>query len=702
VERTTGPWVDDVLITEEPVSAAAIQKLGLGELDIYAFSVTDGDLFADVMANADLDYITSVGSYNEYTFNPVPFFTDGRFNPFGFPKIREAMNKLIDRDYICNEIMAGLGIPKYTTLNAAFSDATDRYPDLIAAIEAEYPYDFAAAQAEITAEMEAQGAYIDETLGTWHYDGEELEIILLIRVEDERLAMGDYLGAQLEDIGFKCRYDYRTSAEAAPIWLFGDPADGGFHVYTGGWVTTSVSRDQGGNFAFFYTDMGYPVPLWLAYETDPTFYDVCMKLDNNTFTSLEQRRALFEQALPLSLEDSVRIWLTDNQGFTPFRADVAVASDTAGGIYGCWMWGQTVQFQDAAGQPVLGGSLKVAMPSMLPQPPNPIGGSNWVYDMFWIRATHDLGVAIDVRDGLRWPYRVEKAEVTVQTGLPVGVSTDLGHGAWCSLSFEPTINVPSDAWADWNASTQQFIPAGSGVTALRKTAVYYPTDIFETPLHDGSTLSMGDFIMGAILTFDRAKEASAIYDSSAVAPFNSFMSAFKGVRFITDDPNWGLIVETYTDLWYLDAEWCAADTWFPNYDQGPGMWHNLALGIRAEADRELAFTSPKAEELEVDWMSFIGGPSLDILADQLVLAKAANYIPYAPTLGQYVTSEEATERWANLEAWYQDKGHFWVASGPFYLEAAFPLTKVIQLTRFEDWPEELGTFDFLMTPTGTP
>lgn len=696
--RTTGPYPDSVLITEEPVSAAAITKLGLNELDIYAFSVTDGDLYADVIADPDIQYVISVGSFNEFSCNPVPFFTDGRLNPFGFPAIREALNYLIDRDYVADEICAGLANPKFTCLSGPFADAAVRYPHLIAPIEAQYAYDKPTALADITTAMLAEGAYIDGGTGTWWYDAAEIEVSLLIRIEDERLAMGDYLGAQLEDMGFKVIYDYKTSAEAAPLWLFGDPLDGDFHIYTGGWVSTVVSRDQGDNFAFFYTDMGIPYPLWMAYNNTAPFYEVAGKLNVNDFSTLVEREALFADALPLSMEDSARIWLTDNTGFSPFRINVGVAADLAGGVYGSWMWAHTVHFKDGVGDPELGGTIRVAMPSMLPQPPNPIAGSNWVYDMFWIRATGDMDLQIDTQDGLRWPGRAEKAEVTIQTGLPVGVT----NTAWCTLDFAAEITVPSDAWADWNADTQQFIPAGSGVTAKRKSVVYYPLDIFETPLHDGSTLSMGDFVMRTILQFDRAKPESAIYDESAVPDFESFMSAFKGVKLITDNPMYGLIVETYSDLFYMDAELCAASEYsWPNYNQGPGMWHTLSLGIRAEAALELAFSADKAEALEVEWMSFVAGPSLAILSAQLTAAQAANYIPYAPTMGAYVTAGEATERYANLAAWSgpapSGQGHFWVASGPFYLEAAYPLTKVIQLTRFEDYPDETGRFDFLMS-----
>ncbi len=46
-------------------------------------------------------------------------------------------------------------------------------------------------------------------------------------------------------------------------------------------------------------------------------------------------------------------------------------------------------------------------------------------------------------------------------------------------------------------------------------------------------------------------------------------------------------------------------------------------------------------------MSLVAGPSLDILKGYLDKAQAENYIPYAPTMSQFVTPEEATARWAN-------------------------------------------------------
>jgi hypothetical protein len=53
----------------------------------------------------------SSGSYNELSFNPTgPVWeSTGKLNPFAVARVREAMNYLIDRNFIVQEIYGGLG-----------------------------------------------------------------------------------------------------------------------------------------------------------------------------------------------------------------------------------------------------------------------------------------------------------------------------------------------------------------------------------------------------------------------------------------------------------------------------------------------------------------------------------------------------------------------------------------------------------------
>jgi peptide/nickel transport system substrate-binding protein len=108
----------------------------------------------------------------------------------------------------------------------------------------------------------------------------------------------------------------------------------------------------------------------------------------------------------------------------------------------------------------------------------------------------------------------------------------------------------------------------------------------------------------------------------------------------------------------------------------------VALGIRAEAAKELAFSSAKAAREKVEWTSFVAGPSLAILDRHLEAARRENYIPYAPTLGKFVTAEEARTRWTQLTHWRTGRGHYWIGTGPFQLHRVAPVEKIVELRRF--------------------
>jgi peptide/nickel transport system substrate-binding protein len=180
----------------------------------------------------------------------------------------------------------------------------------------------------------------------------------------------------------------------------------------------------------------------------------------------------------------------------------------------------------------------------LTNPWNPLDGSNWIFDMMIIRGTADQGTIPDPFTGLFRPQRLERGEVVVVEGTPIFKTLD-----WVDLEFVPEIVVPEDAWAGWDAAEQRFLTVAEvytdTLTAVRKSTVYYPADMFDTVTwHDGSPLSVGDFVMGMILTFDRGNADSPYFDPAKTAALNSFLAAFRGVRVVSENP---LVIETYSD-----------------------------------------------------------------------------------------------------------------------------------------------------------
>ncbi len=691
-----GGWLDTIIMVEEPDCPAAVSRLKAGDINVYAYNVSEPDCAEIIFGAEELAYQTAYGNYNDLTFMPSsgPEFTDGRLNPFYSDKIREAMNWLVDRSYIAEEITGGLAVPRFVPINYASKDAAV-LADAIAAIALKYAHNPDKAIAVIDAEMEALGAVKGDD-GKWQYNGEPVTLIGLIRIEDERLAIGDYVSNLLEDIGFAVQRDYKTSAEASPCWLRGDPDEGCAHFYTGGWVSTAISRDAAADFQFFYTPDGLPFPPWQAYSPSESLYDVSTKLANSEFATLEERAELMRVALDEALRDSQRIWLKDDTGIAPHAKNISLASDLSGSIYGSRLWSQTIRYTDR-----VGGSMTIAMPSIMTEPWNPIGGTNWVYDMMPMRGVQSAAIVPDPYTGLNLPQRLESAEVYIQEGLPVEQSLD-----WVTLEFVPEIEVPADAWADWNAETQTFITAGErfpeGATALSKVVMTYEDDYFDkVKWHDGSPISLADHVMFMITWFDIAKEASPIYDAAQVPNFDTFMAAFKGWKIASENP---LVIEFYTDAYQLDAENNITNlrAAHPSAYANRGFeaaWHTIVPGWLVEANGEAAFSADKAEELGVEWMSYLSGPSIELLQAKLDEAQAANLIPYEPTLGQYLTAEEAETRYANLQEWVRRYGHFWVNSGPYFVQKAFPVEGTLILQHNPEYADSANKWDrFSMAP----
>lgn len=687
--QRTGAWVDNLVFTAISNFDEGVKQVQAGEIDLYSNSRVNPEVFAIVKDDPTLAYSFNFGLYHAIQMNPVDFTDETKLNPFQSQAIREAMNWLVDRNYIAGEIYGGSANPKFTALGTAFSDYANHL-EFTRAIEAKYAYDFDRAKAVFDAEMPALGAeFVD---GKWTFNGEPITLIYLIRPESPlRQAMGDYISSQLELLGFTVDRQYKVSRDASALWVGTTPEEGLWNLYTGAWSATRITRDQGWVFDAFYTPRAGGIPLYQAYTPNAEFDELAEKLSNSQFANLDERYEMMGRALILSLESSQTVFLIDEKGFTTRSANVQVAYDLAAGITGNQQWPFTLRFKDQ-----IGGTLRIATENLLTDPWNPVAGSNWVFDMMPIRATQDRSFISDPYTGLNWPQRAESAVVVVQEGLSVFKTQD-----YLTLEFAPTIEVPADAWYDWDAVNQQFITVGDAFTetqtAQSMVTITYPADMFDTiTWHDGSPMSAGDFVYGIIMGFDRAKPESAIYDEAAVPGYESFMSYFKGLRIVSADP---FVIETYLDLYYLDAEDIVlAGDWWPNYAQGPGAWHNVAIGALAEADKLGAFSSAKAnilvEENEaVEWLSYIAGPSLEILKGELATATEGAYLPYAATMGEFVTAEEVALRWANLNEFYKLQGHFWLGTGPFLINKAFPVEGSITLSRYEAYPDAANKWD---------
>jgi len=669
-----GGWLDEIVFSVV-AGDSAVTQLKAGAIDIFANGLSSKDLPS--IKDAGLSYSDSNGLYYDMIYNPAVCKDANLLNPFSDRKIREATNWLYDRNYINQEVYAGGGLAKFFTIQTNGPDYAE-LADVARALESKYAYNPEKAKEVVKTEMEGLGATLGAD-GKWMFKDKPVTIILLIRPDSDgtRKPIGDYVAGQLETVGFTVDRQYKKSSEASPLWIQSDPTECLWGSYTAAWSSTAISRDEKNMFQQMYLDSSVQgMPVFLANVSDPEFKKLGDDLNNGVFTTLEQRREMFAKAMELSLQDSLQVFLIDGKNYTPYVTTVQATSDLAAGIESAQIYPYTLRFKDQEG-----GQMKWATQNLFADPWNPVAGGNWTFDQAALRGTQSwLGFMSDPYTGLVWPLRAEKADITVLASLPPTNKTL----DWVTLNTADEIKVPADAWADWDAKTQTFIPAGDGKTAKIKSVVTYPADLYKTvKWHDGSAFSAADVVMGFILTFDRAKKDSPIYDEASVPLFESFMATFKGMKITSTDP---LVIEYYTDLSYPDAENMAVSLW-PNYGFGESTWDAIAIGNLAEAAGELAYSTDKATAAKVEWTSYVGGPSLEILKKYIDQAAGESYIPYAPTMSAYVTADEAKARYANLAKFYADHGHMIVGTGPYILDKVFLTEKSLTLKNNPDYPD---------------
>ncbi|NMA18478.1 MAG: ABC transporter substrate-binding protein [Clostridiaceae bacterium] len=682
-----GGWLDEIVVSVIDQSAV-IAQLNADAIDIYVNGFNP-DKLAELQSSG-LDYATANGTYYSIQFNPAEF-KSGEYNPFRNRKIREAFNYLVDRNYINQEYFAGGVLSKWFPIMTNFGDYAD-LADVCRRLETEYAYDFDKAAEIIREEVAKEGYELVD--GKFEKDGKPLEVTFLIR-DDVRKQMGDYISDQMEKIGFTVVRQVGAGADLGPIWINGDPKDGEWHMYTGGWGASVLSRDESNIFQEMYLNTSQQgIPVFLANVSDPEFQDLGDRLYNKDYEDLDERHDMMARALELCLQDSFQVFLIDSKEFIPHKKGVVATTDLAAGIESAQITPFTLRYADQEG-----GTMRWAtQPFLFSGPWNPIQGSNTTSDQGSARMTVSYDFIYDPYTGLVHPFFAEKAELTVLTGTTIKKTLD-----WVDLKFEDKIVVPEDAWADWDAEEQKFITSGeksegAEVTAKVKSVVTFRDDIFDVvKWHDGSDLSMADLIMSFIMSFDRAKEESAIYDEQAIPGFTSFMSSFRGLKIVSTDP---LTIEGYSDQVYQDAELTAAGAgslWI-NQFQGQSSFSQFAMMNSAEAATELAYSEAKAQDKDVEQLSLIGGPSLEILGKHLDKLIEDGTIPYEATLGEYITKEEAVERYKALKAYFDAYGNYWQGTGPYFLKSVDLNGKSLVMAYFADYPDPADRWDRYSEP----
>jgi hypothetical protein len=149
-------------------------------------------------------------------------------------------------------------------------------------------------------------------------------------------------------------------------------------LYTAGYNPSGLGtlRDEAPNIQQSYLNTSIQAgEPYISNVSDPEFQKLGDDLAQGKYSSKEERDAMMARALELALEDSLFVWLIDQQVYAPYNNNVQVTYDLATGPESTNVGPYNLRFKDQEG-----GTLKIGTNDLFTQPWNTVGGSNSLWD----------------------------------------------------------------------------------------------------------------------------------------------------------------------------------------------------------------------------------------------------------------------------------------------------------------------------------
>jgi peptide/nickel transport system substrate-binding protein len=644
---TKGSFVDTVKFIGYSDQSVALELVKQGKIAIYYFAIPL-EVVPEMMNNPNVQiYDRTAGSFG-LLFNPAPYNDSSVLNPFQIREVRYAMNFLVDREFVVDEILKGYG----SGMIDPFGQYSPEYLNLVDTVESfGIKYNPALAEKMIENALTKAGAEKDITTGKWFFAGKPITIKILIRNDDPRRnSLGDLVSSELERIGFTVTKIYGDLNKANNIVSGSDPQDFQWHLYTEAYAGTaafvkynSVVTPQ--MYAPYHGNMpGGQNPAFWNYQNS-TLDNVTQKINFFNFTSEKERNDLVKNATKLGIQESVRIFLAQNT--EPYIAN----SDVKGLIND------------------FGAGITSRLSLINVQPPNPTLlniGVKEIYQGAWngvggCRDTFCVSISSSLADGATYrnPYT---GEINPLRNIWTEVET--------SGPYE-RMKVADDAQT-WDPYTKQWKKAGNNTFALSK--VDY--NLLYSKWHHGIAMDKSDILYSLYFPFEWGTDqgkGDLTVDPEYTAATKVALPLAKGVRFVNDST-----IESYVDQWHYDKKEIAdsATAWSAQ------PWEITAATERLVMAGKVAYSEGQATAKDVPWLSLIIPTHAEMIREELQKMRSEGFIPAA--LIGIVTKNEAMERYDAAIDWIQRHRHAVISNGPFYLDTYNPGAKMITVKAFRD------------------
>lgn len=644
-----GTYVNEIQFIQYLDESNALEEVKNGNLDMYYYRIPSELLeTSESRQNLNVFYVTG-GSYS-ILVNPAE---GDKFNPFSNQEIRFALNYLIDRRLVVDELMGGYGTPMVSNYGPYDPD----YLSILAEIEKfHFRYNPEYANDVMSKILTEKGA--QKTGGKWYYDNKPIEITIFIRNDDPiRKSIGEILSTEMEKIGFVVHKDFGDLNKAYVIVYGSNPSDLKWNLYTEGWAGRSafVKYDSLGPaqmYAPWFSNMpGFNNPSYWNYN-NPYLDDITQKIYSGNFTSAEERKNLIRDAVSEGVRESVRVFLASKiDPFVTNKRISGVINDFGGGITNR-LTPINVRSNDD--------TLKIGVKQIYQGAWNPIGGLADSYSKNIWDLLYDPGI-------FKNPYSGQS--FSVREGWKVETAGPSGY-----------LDVPYDTIV-WDPTLHKWTNVGSGVKATSKVTF----DLTWGNWHSGQKMDMNDVLYSAYFSSEWGSpqtENDKTFDSAYSPQANQSQKTLVGIRPIDDHT-----IEVYVNYWHFDdseiAEW--AGVW-------PVMpWEIIAAMEKIVLDGKASFSRTDAQAKDLDWLSLLVPRDASMVKEILDEFQKTKYVPEA-LLSFDNTSQYYDSRYESAIKWIENKNHAIISNGPFYLDNYSPEARAITVRSFNDstYPFEAG------------
>jgi peptide/nickel transport system substrate-binding protein len=644
-----GTFVDEIQFIQYLDENTALEEVRNGNLDLYYYRISS-DRIDSVKSREGLQVYESTGGSYSILINPAE---SEKFNPFSIKEVRFALNYLVDRKLIVNELMGGYG----TTMISNYGPFDPDYLFIVDELESfHFKYNPALAEEMISKALTDAGAKkID---GKWTFDNKEIELIAFIRSDDPvRKSIGEILSSELEKIGFKVVKDFGDLNKAFVNVYGSNPSDMKWSFYTEGWGGRSafVKYDPlslGQMYSPWFSNMpGFNDPSYWNYQND--YMDsLTQKIYTGNFSSAEERIDLFRKATAEGIRESVRIFLAS-------KIDQYVVNEKVDGIINDFGAGVPSRFTPINAR-TDSNSLTIGVKQIYQGAWNPVMGISDIYSRQIWDALYDPGVFKHPYTGNTIPIRTD---FKVETAGPGG-----------------KLNVPEDA-ITWDSKLQKWKTVKAGTQATSKVIF----DLKFSKWHHGMQMDMNDVLHSLYFTLEwgsEQQEDDKTFDAEYTPRAAQTVQTLIGVRPVDENT-----LEVYVDYWHFDEAEIA--DWASLWSSEP--WELMTAMEQAVIDGKVSFSRSGSVSKGVNWLSLIVPNDAEIIRQYLLEFKDSSFEP--PALATFDLSHSYFDsRYDASIKWIDEYNHAVISNGPFYLESYSPESRTISIKAFADesYPFEAG------------